>query len=182
MKSSRRTERVSADSSAETVAERRAPGASSDSSPNASPGPSTSSRELSPSGVVTRTANRPLTIRCSVSAGSSRWKTTSPFENVLRRAIDSTSRTSWGGTSASSGHSTERVCSRSLTFATGRCLDFAAVPLYLTEDDVEAVLSIEDALEAVEDSFHRLAEGVVENRPRDRLRLDHGQLAVMAAS
>jgi len=56
------------------------------------------------------------------------------------------------------------------------------MPLYLTEEDVEALLSIADALEAVEGSFLRLAEGVVENRPRYRLRLDGGALAVMAAA
>jgi ornithine cyclodeaminase/alanine dehydrogenase-like protein (mu-crystallin family) len=56
------------------------------------------------------------------------------------------------------------------------------VALYLTEEDVEALLSADDALAAVEDSFRRLAAGVVENRPRDRLRLEHGLLAVMAAS
>jgi ornithine cyclodeaminase/alanine dehydrogenase-like protein (mu-crystallin family) len=56
------------------------------------------------------------------------------------------------------------------------------VALYLTEQDVEALLTVGDALVAVEDSFRRQAEGVVENRPRDRLRLDGGMLAVMAAS
>ena len=56
------------------------------------------------------------------------------------------------------------------------------VPLYLTEADVEALLTMEDALEAVEGSFRRQAEGVVENRPRYRLRLEGGLLAVMAAS
>jgi len=54
--------------------------------------------------------------------------------------------------------------------------------LYLTEDDVEALLSIDDALEAVEGAFRRLAAKEIENRPRYRLRLDGGQLAVMAAA
>ena len=54
--------------------------------------------------------------------------------------------------------------------------------LYLTESDVDAVLTVDDALAAVEGSFRRLAEGSVENRPRYRLRLDGGQLAVMAAA
>ena len=53
--------------------------------------------------------------------------------------------------------------------------------LYLTEEDVDALLSPLDALEAVEGSFLRLAEGVVHNRPRYRLPLERGQLAVMAA-
>jgi len=56
------------------------------------------------------------------------------------------------------------------------------VTLYLTEEDVEALLTTEDALEAVEGSFRRLAAGAVENRPRYRLRLEHGILAVMAAA
>ena len=55
------------------------------------------------------------------------------------------------------------------------------MPLYLTEEDVEAVFEIGDALEAVEGSFRRQAAGEIENRPRDRLRLEGGQLAVMAA-
>ena len=56
------------------------------------------------------------------------------------------------------------------------------MPLYLTEEDVAALLTPADALEAVEGSFVRLAEGVVHNRPRYRLPLERGQLAVMAAS
>ncbi len=56
------------------------------------------------------------------------------------------------------------------------------MPLYLTEEDIAALLEPEDALEAVEGSFHRLAEGTVHNRPRYRLPLEHGQLAVMSAS
>ena len=56
------------------------------------------------------------------------------------------------------------------------------MPLYLTEEDVEAVFTIGDALEAVEGSFRRQAAGEIENRPRDRLRLEEGRLAVMAAA
>jgi ornithine cyclodeaminase/alanine dehydrogenase-like protein (mu-crystallin family) len=56
------------------------------------------------------------------------------------------------------------------------------MPLYLTEEDVEAVFTIGDALEAVEGSFRRQASGEIENRPRDRLRLEEGRLAVMAAA
>jgi alanine dehydrogenase len=56
------------------------------------------------------------------------------------------------------------------------------VTLYLTEEDVGALLTIEDALTAVEGSFRRLAEGHVENRPRERLRLEGGLLAVMTAA
>jgi alanine dehydrogenase len=53
--------------------------------------------------------------------------------------------------------------------------------LYLTESDVEGLLTIEDALEAVEGSFRRLAGGGVENRPRYRLGLAGGVMAVMSA-
>jgi len=56
------------------------------------------------------------------------------------------------------------------------------VTLYLTEEDVGALLTTEDALAAVEESFRRLAGGRAENRPRERLRLDDGILAVMAAA
>jgi alanine dehydrogenase len=55
------------------------------------------------------------------------------------------------------------------------------VPVYLTEADVGALLTPADALEAVEGSFRRLAAGEVENRPRERLRLEEGAFAVMAA-
>ena len=53
--------------------------------------------------------------------------------------------------------------------------------LYLTEEDVAGLLTIEDALEAVEGSFRRLAGGGVENRPRYRLGLAGGVMAVMSA-
>jgi alanine dehydrogenase len=44
------------------------------------------------------------------------------------------------------------------------------------------LLTLTDAVEAIEACFRRMAAGAVENRPRDRLRLDEGRLAVMAAS
>jgi alanine dehydrogenase len=56
------------------------------------------------------------------------------------------------------------------------------LPLYLTEADVEALVSPVDAVETIEDSFRRLAAGRVENRPRYRLALDEGRLAVMSAA
>jgi len=43
------------------------------------------------------------------------------------------------------------------------------------------LLAPADALEAVEACFRRLAAGAVENRPRERLRLEDGAFAVMAA-
>jgi alanine dehydrogenase len=55
------------------------------------------------------------------------------------------------------------------------------VTLYLTEEDIGALLTIEDALEAVEGSFRHLAAGSVQNVPRQRLRLEGGILAVMSA-
>jgi alanine dehydrogenase len=55
------------------------------------------------------------------------------------------------------------------------------VPLYLTEAEVAALLSPEDALEAVEACFRRLAAGEIENVPRQRTRFEEGFLAVMWA-
>jgi alanine dehydrogenase len=55
-------------------------------------------------------------------------------------------------------------------------------PLYLTETDVAELLSPADAVEAIEACFRRMAAGQVENRPRYRLRLDGGALAVMSAA
>jgi ornithine cyclodeaminase/alanine dehydrogenase-like protein (mu-crystallin family) len=56
------------------------------------------------------------------------------------------------------------------------------VPLYLSESDVGDLLSPADAVDAVEGCFRRLAAGSVENRPRYRLGLTRGALAVMAAA
>jgi len=56
------------------------------------------------------------------------------------------------------------------------------VALHLSEDDVARLLSPADAVEAIEACFRRMAAGQVENRPRYRLRLDGGALAVMAAA
>jgi len=54
------------------------------------------------------------------------------------------------------------------------------VPLYLTEEDVASLLTPADAVEAVEESFRRLARGGVDNRSRERLPLEDGTFAVMA--
>jgi ornithine cyclodeaminase/alanine dehydrogenase-like protein (mu-crystallin family) len=56
------------------------------------------------------------------------------------------------------------------------------VPLYLSERDVAELLSPADAVEAIEACFRRMAAGAVENRPRYRLRLEAGALAVMSAA
>jgi len=58
----------------------------------------------------------------------------------------------------------------------------AFVPLYLTETDVAGLLTPSDAVEAIEGCFRRMAAGRVENRPRYRLGLEEGALAVMAAA
>jgi ornithine cyclodeaminase/alanine dehydrogenase-like protein (mu-crystallin family) len=58
----------------------------------------------------------------------------------------------------------------------------SSMTLHLSEADVAALLSPADAVAAVEACFERMAAGVVENRPRYRLRLDEGALAVMAAA
>ena len=55
------------------------------------------------------------------------------------------------------------------------------MPLYLTEAEVSDLLTPEDALEAVEGSFRRLAAGEIENVPRQRTRFEDGFLAVMWA-
>jgi alanine dehydrogenase len=57
-----------------------------------------------------------------------------------------------------------------------------AMTLYLTEEQVGELLTPADAVAAIEACFLRMARGAVENRPRYRLRLEHGALAVMAAS
>ncbi len=56
------------------------------------------------------------------------------------------------------------------------------MPLYLTEEDVAELLTPAAAVEAVEACFRRMAAGAVENRPRYRLGLNEGALAVMAAA
>jgi ornithine cyclodeaminase/alanine dehydrogenase-like protein (mu-crystallin family) len=56
------------------------------------------------------------------------------------------------------------------------------MPIYLTEDDVAELFTPAEAVEAVEACFRRMAAGSVENRPRYRLGLEGGALAVMAAA
>lgn len=56
------------------------------------------------------------------------------------------------------------------------------VTLYLTEEQVAELLTPADAVAAIEGCFARMARGAIENRPRYRLRLEHGALAVMAAA
>jgi ornithine cyclodeaminase/alanine dehydrogenase-like protein (mu-crystallin family) len=56
------------------------------------------------------------------------------------------------------------------------------MPLYLRESDVEELLSPQDAVEAVDGCFVRLAAARAENRPRFRIGLAGGHLNVMAAA
>ena len=53
--------------------------------------------------------------------------------------------------------------------------------LFLSESDVQGLLSAEAAVEAVERSFRRMAAGAVEIAPRRRLGLQEGRLSDMAA-
>jgi len=55
------------------------------------------------------------------------------------------------------------------------------MPLFLSERDVESLLTPGEAVPIVEDCFRRLAAGAVENVPRRRLAVDDGAFALMAA-
>ena len=54
--------------------------------------------------------------------------------------------------------------------------------LYLSESDIDGLLTPGDAVDAIEACFERMARGEIENRPRYRLALTGGKLAVMAAA
>jgi ornithine cyclodeaminase/alanine dehydrogenase-like protein (mu-crystallin family) len=56
------------------------------------------------------------------------------------------------------------------------------VTLYLSESEVQQLLSPADAVEAVEACFRRMATGGVHIAPRRRLEVEEGRLADMAAS
>jgi alanine dehydrogenase len=56
------------------------------------------------------------------------------------------------------------------------------VTLFLSESDVQELLSPTDAVDAIEGCFQRIAAGSVESAPRRRLRLKEGRLADMAAT
>ena len=56
------------------------------------------------------------------------------------------------------------------------------MPLFLTEADVDSLLTPADAVEAIEACFQRMARGAVDNRPRYRHRLAEASLAVMSAA
>jgi alanine dehydrogenase len=57
----------------------------------------------------------------------------------------------------------------------------ARVPLYLSDAEVAELLAPADARAAIEGCFERLARGVVENAPRQRVLLEDGVFAVMHA-
>ena len=54
--------------------------------------------------------------------------------------------------------------------------------LHLSEDDVARLLTPADAVATIEACFERMARGAVHNRPRYRVPLEHGAMAVMSAS
>jgi len=56
------------------------------------------------------------------------------------------------------------------------------MPLYLSESDVDVLVTPADAVAAVEQCFRRMAAGDIEIAPRRRLRLPEGSLADMAAA
>src|SRR5438309_747033 len=55
-------------------------------------------------------------------------------------------------------------------------------PLLLTEKDVDGLLRMEDALQAVEDGFRALGRGEATNRPRQRVGASTSTVNVMLAS
>jgi len=56
------------------------------------------------------------------------------------------------------------------------------VPLWLSEDDVAALVTPGEAVPVIEDCFRRMAAGQVELMPRRRFRIEEGYFAVMAAA
>ena len=64
-----------------------------------------------------------------------------------------------------------------------RGIEVTPMPLLLTEADVKAILTMPLAMELVEESFRRLADGTAVSHPRQRLRLaEKGLMHYMAAS
>jgi ornithine cyclodeaminase/alanine dehydrogenase-like protein (mu-crystallin family) len=55
------------------------------------------------------------------------------------------------------------------------------VPLYVSEAEVEGLITASDAVPVLEDCFRRLAAGSVDNVPRRRLPFEEGHFAVMYA-
>lgn len=63
-----------------------------------------------------------------------------------------------------------------------RAFAFGGPMLYLTEQEVDRLLPMDDALREVEAALRDLGEGKAENRPRQRVRGAHAILNVMPAS
>ena len=54
--------------------------------------------------------------------------------------------------------------------------------IFLTENDVKGILTMDMALDTVEESFRLMAEGTATNSPRSRMRLPNGVLNFMAGT
>jgi len=89
----------------------------------------------------------------------------------IAKAIGATEDTAWGRAARPDGTDS----------ASSSPPKLRGLPVYLTEANVDSLLKPADALDAVEGCFQRLAAGEVENRPRQRLRLEEGVFAVMPA-
>lgn len=55
------------------------------------------------------------------------------------------------------------------------------MPIYLTEGDVENLLTMPDALRLVEECLRDWGNGMAQNQPRERIRAPHGVMHVMPA-
>ena len=119
---------------------------------------------------------------------SSRWPC--PSRPIEMRFVGTTSRMS--GSSAGTRVAASEVAPASAASATSSTsvpairrtmtASITSVPLYVTEAEVAELLSPAEAVEAVEACFRADGGGLVENRPRYRLGLQGGALAVMAAA
>lgn len=56
------------------------------------------------------------------------------------------------------------------------------MPFFIREQDVRQLLTMDDALDAVEEAFRLQGLGKADNRPRQRPRLEHAMLQVMPAA
>lgn len=53
---------------------------------------------------------------------------------------------------------------------------------FLTEEDVSSILTMDDTIEVIEDTFRRLGEGSDVNRPRDRVNSPHCRLQLLGGA
>ena len=56
------------------------------------------------------------------------------------------------------------------------------MPLLLTDSDIDGLVTMQDSIEVIEDSFRQVGEGETWNRPRSRIRMPRGFHHLMAAS